>query len=307
MRRKPKQLTEQPSLYQPSSGGNGLALASGDRRRGPGGPSRPGGTAAGTTEEPADLILLADLARESAADAETRRRARQIARRLSVPRPPGDRRARRGVGELSSRSWTGGSDELDLERTLEVIGGEPFPEADDLIVRERVRQSRAVVLVVDLSGSMKGERVRTAAAAVGALAGELARDRLAVVAFWSDAAVLVRLGEQAEPLAILELLLRVPAQGLTNVGFALEVAARQLAGVQPRDARVLLLSDCVHNAGPDPRLTAARLPRLDVLLDTSGEQDVELARDLARLSHGRVRPVRDHRDVAAALRGLFAD
>ena len=307
MRRQPKQLTEQPSLYQPSSGGNGLALVSGDRRRGPGGPSRPGGTAAGTTEEPADLILLADLARESAADAETRRRARQIARRLSVPRPPGDRRARRGVGELASRSWTGGSDELDLERTLEVIGGEPFPEGDDLIVRERVRQSRAVVLVVDLSGSMKGERVRTAAAAVGALAGELARDRLAVVAFWSDAAVLVRLGEQAEPLAILELLLRVPAQGLTNVGFALEVAARQLAGVQPRDARVLLLSDCVHNAGPDPRLTAARLPRLDVLLDTSGEQDVELARDLARLGHGRVRPVRDHRDVAAALSGLFAE
>ena len=35
-----------------------------------------------------------------------------------------------------------------------------------------------------------GERVRTAAATVGALAAELARDDLAVVAFWSDAAVL---------------------------------------------------------------------------------------------------------------------
>ena len=40
---------------------------------------------------------------------------------------------------------------------------------------------------------------------------------------------------------------------------------------------MLLLSDCVHNAGPDPRPIAARLPRLDVLLDTSGEDDVELA------------------------------
>jgi Mg-chelatase subunit ChlD len=243
----------------------------------------------------------------SAADAETRRRARQIARRLSVPRPPRDRRARRGVGELASRPWTGGSDELDLERTLEAIAGNPFPGGTDMVVRERVRQSRAVVLVVDVSGSMKGERVRTAAAAVGALAGELARDRLAVVAFWSDAAVLVRLGEQVAPLRVLDLLLRVPAQGLTNVGFALEVAARQLAGVPSRDARVLLLSDCVHNAGADPRLTAARLPRLDVLLDTSGEQDVALARDLARLGRGRARPVRDHRDVAAALGAVFAD
>ncbi|MGY1593517.1 VWA domain-containing protein [Geodermatophilus sp. SYSU D00708] len=224
-----------------------------------------------------------------------------------MPRPPRDRRPRRGVGELVSLPWSGGSDDLDLERTLEALAGRPFPEEGDVVVRERVRQRRSVVLVVDVSGSMRGERVRTAAAAVGALAGELARDRLAVVAFWSDAAVLVRLGEQVAPLAVLDLLLRVPAQGLTNVTFALETAARQLAGVPARDARVLLLSDCVHNAGPDPRLTAARLPRLDVLLDVSGEQDVELGRDLARLGRGRARLVRDHRDVAVALGAVFAE
>ncbi len=211
------------------------------------------------------------------------------------------------MGELVSRSWSGGSDELDLERTLEQIAGEPFPEETDVVVRERVRQRRSVVLVVDVSGSMKGERVRTAAAAVGALAGELARDSLAVVAFWSDAAVLVRRGEQVAPQALLDLLLRVPAQGLTNVTFALETSARQLAGVPHRDARVLLLSDCVHNAGPDPRPVAARLPRLDVLLDISGEHDVELGRDLARAGRGRVRLIRDHRDVAAALAAFFAD
>jgi Mg-chelatase subunit ChlD len=307
LRRRPKQLTEQPTLYEPSRGGGGLALSSGDRRRTRTATTRAGGTASGTTDEPADLITLADLPTESGADQLTRARARQIARRLSVPRPPRDQRSRRGVGELASLSWSGGSDELDLERTLEAIVGIPYPEGTDLVVRERVRQRRSVVLVVDVSGSMKGERVRTAAATVGALAGELARDSLAVVAFWSDAAVLVRMGEQVAPLAILDLLLRVPTQGLTNVSFALETAAHQLAGVPSRDARVLLLSDCVHNAGPDPRLTAARLPRLDVLVDTSGEQDVDLGRDLARFGRGRVRLVRDHRDVAAALSAAFSD
>jgi Mg-chelatase subunit ChlD len=211
------------------------------------------------------------------------------------------------VGELASLLWSGGSDELDLERTLEVLAGNPFPEEGEIVVRERVRQRRSVVLVVDVSGSMKGERVRTAAATVGALAGELARDNLAVVAFWSDAAVLVRMGEQVDPLAVLDLLLRVPTQGLTNVSFALETASRQLAGVPPRDARVLLLSDCVHNAGPDPRPIAARLPRLDVLVDTSGEVDTELGRDLARSGRGRARLIRDHRDVAGALGAVFAD
>ncbi|HEX2074044.1 MAG TPA: vWA domain-containing protein [Geodermatophilus sp.] len=307
LRRKPKQLTEQPSLYQPAPGGAGLALSSGDRRRGPGTVRTPGGTTPGTTGEPAELIPLADLATETAADHETRRRARAIARRLSVPRPPRDRRPRRGVGELTSLPWSGGSDELDLERTLDVLAGNPFPAERDIVVRERVRQRRSVVLVVDVSGSMKGGRVRTAAAAVGALAGELARDRLAVVAFWSDASLLVRLGEQVAPLAVLDLLLRVPAQGLTNVSFALETAANQLAGVPARDARVLLLSDAVHNAGPDPRLIAARLPRLDVLLDVSGETEVELGRDLARLGRGRMRLIRDHRDVATALSAMFAD
>jgi Mg-chelatase subunit ChlD len=306
LRRKPKQLTEEPSLFQPSRGGTGLALTSAGRRRGPVGAVPPGGSAPGTTDEPAELIPLADLTAESAADAATRQRARQIARRLALPRPPRDRRPRRGTGELASLPWSGGSDELDLERTLEATAGKPFAEEADLVVRERVRQGRSVVLVVDVSGSMKGERVRTAAAAVGALAGELARDRLAVLAFWSDAAVLVRLGEQVAPLAVLDLLLRVPAQGLTNVSFALDTAERQLAGVPARDARVLLLSDCVHNAGPDPRLTAMRLPRLDVLLDTSGEHDGELAHDLARLGRGRLRTVRDHRDVAAALGAVFA-
>ena len=305
MRRRPKQLTEEPALYQPAQGGGGLALSSGDRRRDRTGSAQPGATANGTTDEPADLIPLADLTGESALDRLGRQRARQIARQLAVPRPARDRRPRRGVGELATMSWSGGSDELDLERTVEAIAGNPFPESSDIVVRERVRQRRSVVLVVDLSGSMKGERARTAAATVGALAGELARDALAVVAFWSDAAVLVRMGEQVAPLAELDLLLRVPAQGLTNVSFALETAARQLTGVPPRDARVLLLSDCVHNAGPDPRQAAARLPRLDVLLDTSGEDDVELGRDLARIGRGRLRLIRDHRDVAAALRAVF--
>jgi Mg-chelatase subunit ChlD len=163
-----------------------------------------------------------------------------------------------------------------------------------------------VVLLVDVSGSMRGERVRTAAATVGALAAELARDDLAVIAFWSDAAVLNHLGHRVVPQQLLDTMLRIPAKGLTNVAFPLQVAARELARVPARDARVLLLSDCVHNAGPDPRPFAARLPRLDVLLDTSGEQDPELARDLARLGHGRLLRAGTYRDIAPALSTLFA-
>lgn len=304
LRRKPKQLEEEPAVFEPASGGKGAVWRVQPGRPGAAAAAKPGGTAQGFTDETGELVLaVGDLA----VDASVRLRARQIASRLAVAKPRRDMSARRGVGELTSVPYRGGSDDIDLDRTLAQLTEHPFPDDEDIIVRERLQTRRSVVLLVDVSGSMKGEQVKTAAATVGALAGELQHDALAVVAFWSDAAILLQLGQPVQPMALLDDMLKIPARGLTNVAFPLELAARQLAGVPPHEARVLLLSDCVHNAGPDPRPLAARLPRLDVLLDVSGEHDSELGKELARFGHGKARLVRGYRDVAPALSVLFRD
>jgi Mg-chelatase subunit ChlD len=280
-------------------------LSGGDRRdRDPRLPHGRGGSGPATTDEQGTLVAVTDSA--VVPDPETLHMATEIAGRLAIPRPRRDLTGRRGRGEVASVPYRGGSDDIDLDRTVEQLAEHPVPEDEDIVVRERVTTVRSVVLLVDLSGSMRGERVRTAAATVGALAAELSRDNLAVIAFWSDAVVLSHLGQRVPAQALLESMLRIPARGLTNLAFPLQVARRELARIPARDARVLLLSDCVHNAGPDPRPFAARLPRLDVLLDTTGEQDPDLARDLARLGRGRLRQIRTHRDVAPALSELFA-
>ena len=302
LRRRPKLLDAEPRLLEASRGGAAGLVLTGDRSGRPGGPRTGSGGPAMTTER-AGLSAIPD---SQEPDPETLRRARQIAARLAVPRPRRDVAERRGSGELASVRYRGGSDDIDLDRTVAQLIEHPLPEEDDIIVRERVRTRRSVLLLVDVSGSMRGERVRTAAATVGALAAELSRDDLAVVAFWSDAAMLSRLGQHVPPQVLLDTMLRIPAKGLTNIGWPLRVAARELARVPARDARAVLLSDCVHNAGPDPRPFAARLPRLDVLLDTSGEQDAELARELARLGHGRLRRIGGYTDVAPALGAIFA-
>ena len=304
LRRRPKQLDAEPRLLEAGgrAGAGGLVLT-GDRGGRTGGPRAGSGGPAMTTER-AGLSAIPD---GEGPDPEALRRARQIAARLAVPRPRRDVTARRGAGELASLRYRGGSDDIDLDRTVAQLVEHPLPDEDDIIVRERVRTRRSVLLLVDVSGSMRGERVRTAAATVGALAAELSRDDLAVIAFWSDAAVLSRLGQRMPPQALLDTMLRIPAKGLTNIAWPLQVAARELARVPARDARAVLLSDCVHNAGPDPRPFAARLPRLDVLLDTSGEQDAELARELARLGHGRLRRIGGYTDVAPALGAIFTD
>jgi len=223
-------LDEPPVLMEPARGGTGgLVLPGGSRggRR----PPRSGSGGPAVTGEQGTLVNAGDAAAdgELQADPETLRRARQIAARLAVPRPRRDTSARRGVGELASVRYNGGSDDIDLDRTVEQLVEHPVPEEDDIIVRERVRTRRSVVLLVDVSGSMRGERIRTAAATVGALAAELDRDDLSVVAFWSDAAVLSHLGQHVPAQQLLEEMLRIPAKGLTNIAFPLQVAATELA------------------------------------------------------------------------------
>jgi Mg-chelatase subunit ChlD len=279
----------------------------GKRDRSPKRTTATGSGGPATSDEQGALTSVLDGFDPAATDPETLRRAREIAARLALRRPRRDPAARRGPGGvLASVPYKGGADDIDLDATLERIAGRPIPTEDDIVVRDRVDTARSVVLLVDVSGSMRGERVRTAAATVGALAAELTRDNLAVVAFWSDAAVLCHLGQRISPQALVESMVAMPARGLTNVAFPLQVAARELARIPARDARVLLLSDCVHNAGPDPRPFAARLPRLDVLLDTTGEQDRWLGGELARLGRGKLRVASTYRDVAPALSSFFA-
>ncbi len=292
-------------MYEPQPGKSGTPLRA--QKRG-GADARakplPSIAQAGFTDDPAELVEIDE---QLAVEPAVRERARAIAAALSVPRPRAEYSSHRGQGVLASLPYRGSSDEIDLDATIEVLAERPVPEDEDIIVRDRVRSTRAVVLLVDASGSAKGERLKTSAAAVGALAGELERDKLAVIAFWSDAAILLNLGEPVRPFELLDALLRIPARGLTNLAFPLELAAEQLARGPERDSRVVLLSDCVHNAGPDPRPLAAALPRLDVLLDVSGERDVELGRELAQAGHGTLHLVRDFHDVAPAVTAIFRD
>jgi Mg-chelatase subunit ChlD len=309
LRRRPKVLDDLPRLYRPA-GDDGAAVIEGsgrDRSRGEtrSGPSgRPMRWTA--TTESGERRFLEEVTEGSAHSLEVRQMADAIARRLSVRPKSRDRLTARGAGQLVSVPYRYGSDDIDLDRTLDVLTEHPVPDDTDIIVRERMRSRRAVVLLVDVSGSMRGEKASVAAATVGALVRDLVDDEFAVVAFWKDAVVVKSLAHTEDARQILDSLLRIPAKGLTNINFALTVGLAELARSRARRRQAILLSDGVHNAGPDPRPVAARFTRIDVLLEVDGEHDAELASELSRMGHGELARVRTHRDVAPALNRFLA-
>ena len=108
-------------------------------------------------------------------------------RRPRLPAPDGRAPGRRG--------------DLDLERTLERAGGRPR-HAEDIVTRRWTAPLRALCLLIDHSGSMRGHAVGLAAMAAAAVV--LTRNErvsCSVIAFAADALVLQRQGAPRPPAA----------------------------------------------------------------------------------------------------------
>jgi Mg-chelatase subunit ChlD len=196
--------------------------------------------------------------------------ARAFAQRLAASAVL--RRARALVGPLRAGTrvvlgpWSAGAGELALEATLENILGKEWPEAGDWVVRRRVERRCQVVLMVDTSLSMAGEKMALAAVAVAVLALKLRPGDLSVVLFSDGARVVSRLGEEVRPDDLVRRLLARPCGGATDISTALAAGRVELArGRDPRRSG-LLITDGVYTAGPDPCPAAARFRDLHVLL-----------------------------------------
>jgi MoxR-like ATPase len=304
--RKPKVLDQAPGLYRPAARGFVLT-GGGDRAGGEEVSVPPGGSVTEVTEEAGEHLHLGEILEAAEPDAELLAMVERITRALSLRRRATTDPSGAGRGRLTTVPYRYRSDEIDLDATIDVLTERPVPDDTDILVRDRRHSPRAVALIGDVSGSMRGEKVRITAATIGALCRDLVDDELAVVAFWKDAALVQPMAPGVVADRVLRDLLRIPARGLTNVHFGLTAGLIELQRARATHRTAILLSDAVHNAGPDPRMVAARFGQLHVLLETDGEHDEALARDLATAGKGSLVPVADHRDVPAALNRLLGD
>ena len=174
------------------------------------------------------------------------------------------RHARRPTAE-QQHTWPDEGD-LDLDASLE----NPRPwQPSDLVVRRREPRDADVVAILDMSLSMTGEKIALVAVAAAIL--RLTLGPVGLVAFDTEAHVLVPLGAPLPVREVVRRVLMVPAQGYTHVSAGLEAGLEQLRRSSRRERVGLLLSDGIYNMGHDPVRIASRFPALHV---------VQLGRDL---------------------------
>jgi MoxR-like ATPase len=262
-----------------------------------------------TDAEVADLAdLAADPTRRGARRRQRRalagtnpRLVQQLAVKIILRQARAASRVKRGSAQLRPARFRFQSDDLDLDRSLESIAANPNPEHDDFWVQERATGRRGIALLLDVSGSMAGAPlVRAAlAAATGAVAAE--NDELATVLFWSRVSVVTSPRHPRPAARVVEEVLAVRSEGLTDIRGALDVGLRQLDGCRARDKIGILVSDGVHNAGGDPEALARRYPTLHVLATSSTPARLAACRRLAAAGGGTCSAVTGVRDLPAAL------
>lgn len=300
-RARPKELSSPPAVFGGGPGGAGSTVADGDGS----GSNAPATSTTTFTDWVSARRPLAEVLGEQRIDAAVAREARRIADLLSLRRQRSQGRAR-GRSRVARSRYDGNGDEVDLDATLEVLADTHRMRSEDLVVRRPTSYRRSIALVVDVSGSMTGDKAVISAAAVGALVAELADEELTVVAFWSDLAVLRTRGSRLDPVGVIDDLMRIEPRGLTNLHGAIELATHELSRSSLERRCIVLLSDCVHNAGPDPRLAARCAPTTHVLLERTGEHDRWLGERIARTGGGRLREVAHLAQVAPALDALLS-
>jgi Mg-chelatase subunit ChlD len=149
----------------------------------------------------------------------------------------------------SVRAFVPGDDPslIDMDETIQNIVDQGKPLAliapEDLRVRETVHGRRAVALLVDISGSMEGEKLTWCAIAASMLAYALRPDELALAFFESDTHVVKAFNDKMEIEEIVDELLGLKSRGGTVLSKALDWIVDQTKSIGFRRKNALILTD----------------------------------------------------------------
>ena len=241
------------------------------------------------------LVTLGD-----AVDPELRAKARRVAERIVIDIARRGRAAQGKVGRLRSLPLRDGGD-LDVDAAVESLAesGGSLVDADMLRVIDWERPDTAVCLVIDRSGSMKGEALASAALAAAAVALRAPAFH-AVIAFSGTAEVVRSMVTSAHASAdgVVDAVLSLKGHGTTNVSDGLRAAITEHEAARCGRHLTVLLSDCRDRAIDEAVPFAQSLEELVIV---SPADDIADAQQFADVTGAALVGVEGPHDVARAL------
>lgn len=254
-------------------------------------------------EAPDDtLAMLADLT--GATDPKLRELARRLAGRLMLDIARRGSHRGRGVGRMTLRPYQPDSGDIDIDASLDAINElrrHGATQVDQLKVRDWMRPSTALCLVVDRSGSMGGRPLAISALATAAVAHRCPSD-YSVIVFGSDVVVVKSQDTSKSSDHVVNTVLRMRGFGTTNLSEALVAAHQQLQRSRASRKITVLLSDCRASVIGDIIGAARNLDEL-VILAPLGDDDE--ACNFATLVGARVTTVNGPSDIPDAFARMF--
>ncbi len=204
--------------------------------------------------------------------------------------------------------------ELDIEETLEaspMLPRQGWADASDLWMEYSVRRPQPLVLAVDTSLSMTGEKLALTAVALSVVLLQFPDDPIGIVAFENQARQLKDPFEKLGVFELVERFLDVPAQGYTHlesgVKMALSLCRRIESQSRGRPPATLLLTDGKYTAGRDPAYLASRFHQLSVLKMGDERSSKALCREMAHRGKGVLQEVRRLEVLPAVMYSVVKD
>lgn len=187
----------------------------------------------------------------------------------------------------------------------------PLTESD-IWMSYRVHRRQAIVLSVDTSLSMTGEKLALTAVALAVVLLQFPDDPIGIIAFENTASILKRPNERISLQELVERFLDVPAQGYTHLEDGMKQALHLIrtldAGLsQGRPPSTVLLTDGKYTAGRDPAYLAPRFAHLVVMKMGKERASRQLCSELAQKGHGALREVAELEALPYVMYGVVKD
>ena len=212
--------------------------------------------------------------------------------------------------------------DLDFDETLEnsplalasALGGfdADYPLTEqDIWMSYNVHRRQPIVLSVDTSLSMTGDKLALTAVALAVVLLQFPDDLIGIVAFENEAKILKNPEEKISIDQLVERFLDVPAQGYTHLEDGLKMSLKLIRRVElsgsGRPTSTVLLTDGKYTAGRDPAYLAARFPHLVVIKMGTERASLNLCKDLARKGRGALREMGELGTLPAIMYDVVKD